>query len=314
MLIVNPIYDQAFKYMMDNEDIAKRVISIIIEKKVLKIQPKPQETKLIDKKREIPLSRFDFKAVIEDENGVGTTILIEIQKSNKPDPIMRFRRYLGKNYIRTETIINAKGEEEEMVLPISTIYILGYNLIEYDTPGLLINNQVIDSTTKQAIAHKNDFVKLLTHPSYILQTKRLRPERRTKLEKFLAIFDQTKKTDDKYLLNLEDFSEDDDISSIAQYLNRGTLDEELLRQLELEEDIDKEFQKMEDELVHTKKEKLKAEKEKLKAEQEKLKAQQSEAKALQKIFDLAKMLKDLDITIEQIAEKTGLSNEEIQKL
>jgi len=227
---------------------------------------------------------------------------------------MRFRRYLGKNYIRTETIINAKGEEEEMVLPISTIYILGYNLIEYDTPGLLINNQVIDSTTKQAIAHKNDFVKLLTHPSYILQTKRLRPERRTKLEKFLAIFDQTKKTDDKYLLNLEDFSEDDDISSIAQYLNRGTLDEELLRQLELEEDIDKEFQKMEDELVHTKKEKLKAEKEKLKAEQEKLKAQQSEAKALQKIFDLAKMLKDLDITIEQIAEKTGLSNEEIQKL
>ena len=304
MLIVNPIYDQAFKYMMENEEIAKKVISIIIEKKVLKIQPKPQETKFMDKKRNIPLSRFDFKAVIEDDSGQTVTILIEIQKSNKPDPVIRFRRYLGKNYIRTETIINSEGEEEEVILPISTIYILGYKLEEYDTPGLLVNNQVIDATTKEPIDYKNDFVKLLTHPSYILQTKRLRPERRTKLEKFLAIFDQSKKTDDKYLLNYDETEDDDDILSITQYLNRGTLDEELLRQLELEEDIDKEFEKMEDELAKTKREKAEAQKREAEAQK----------REKQKSIKLAKMMLKMNIPIEEIQKETGLSKEEIEKL
>ncbi len=318
MLIVNPIYDQAFKYLMDNETIAKKVISIILEKKVHKIQPKPQEIKLIDKKHNIPLSRFDFKAVIEDENGEINNILIEIQKSNKPDPILRFRRYLGKNYIRTETFINEQGQEEDRALPIITIYILGYKLEEYDTPGLLVNNQVIDATTKKIYTVKNDFVKLLTHPSYIIQTKRLRPERRTKLEEFLVFFDQTKKTEDKYLLNIDEISEDEDINSIALYLNRGTLDEELLLQLEFEEDIDREFDKMEDELEHVKKEKAEAQKREAEAMKEKAEAQKREAEAIREKQEFqnktAKELKAVGISIVQISEITGLSVEEIEKL
>jgi len=255
MLIVNPIYDQAFKYMMDNEEIAKKVISIITEKKVVKIQSRPHEIKLMDKKRDIPLSRFDFKAIIEEESGEMVNILIEIQKSKHPDPIMRFRRYLGKNYLRKETIINEKGEEETVALPIHTIYILGYPIKEYDTPGILVNNQVIDATTREEIPYKNEFIQLLTHPSYILQTTRLRPERRTKLEKFLTIFDQSKKADDDYLLQLDEDSDDADVLSITRYLNRGTLDEDLLAQLELEEDVEEEFDKMEAQLVLALKEK-----------------------------------------------------------
>ena len=322
MLIVNPIYDQAFKYMMDNEEVAKKVISIIIEKKVLKIQSKPQEVKVMDKKRNIPLSRFDFKAVIENEQGEMVNMLIEIQKSNKPDPVMRFRRYLGKNYIRKETIINELGVEKKVVLPISTIYILGYNLAEYDTPGILVNNQVIDATTKKEIEHKNEFVKLLTHPSYILQTKRLRKERKTKLEKFLAIFDQTKKTDDDFLLDLDDELElDTDISLITTYLNRGTLDEQLLNQLELEEDVEEEFLKMETELAETKKRELEIIKQKKEAQKREVEAQKREQDAIKqkneaqkKIINLARLLKDLQVPIEQIIAQTELSREEIEEL
>jgi len=54
MKIINPIYDQAFKYMMDNLIIAKKVLSIILGQQVLSIQSKPHETKTIDKKRDIP--------------------------------------------------------------------------------------------------------------------------------------------------------------------------------------------------------------------------------------------------------------------
>ncbi len=297
MLIVNPIYDQAFKYMMDNEEIAKKVISIITEKKVVKIQPRPYEVKLMDKKRDIPLSRFDFKAIIEEESGEMVTILIEIQKSKHPDPIMRFRRYLGKNYIRKETIINEKGEEESVALPIHTIYILGYSIKEYDTPGILVNNQVIDATTKEEIPFKNEFIQLLTHPSYILQTTRLRPERRTKLEKFLAIFDQSKKADDDFLLQLDEDSDDVDVMSITRYLNRGTLDEYLLAQLELEEDVEEEFDKMEAQLAAALAREEEAQKQK---EDARLKLAKAVKRMLSKGFTLDEIAEDLDLSTDEV--------------
>jgi hypothetical protein len=290
MLIVNPIYDQAFKYMMDNEEIAKKVISIITEKKVVKIQSRPHEVKIMDKKRNIPLSRFDFKAVIEEESGEMVNILIEIQKSKNLDPIMRFRRYLGKNYIRKETIIDEKGKEVTVALPIHTIYILGYPIKEYDTPGILVNNQVIDATTKKEIPFKNEFVQLLTHPSYILQTTRLRPERLTKLEKFMAIFDQSKKTDNDYLLQLDEDSDDVDVASITRYLNRGTLDEELLAQLELEEDVEEEFEKIEAQLAEALKQK----------EEAQLKLAKAVKRMLSKGFTLDEIAEDLDLSLDEV--------------
>jgi len=68
-------------------------------------------------------------------------------------------------------------------------------------------------------------VKLLTLPGKILQTTRPCQERITKLEKFLAIFDQSKKAKDDYLLQLDVDSDDKDICSITRYLNRGKPDE-----------------------------------------------------------------------------------------
>jgi len=108
MRIINPLYDQAFKYLMDNEQAAKMVLSVILEKEVLSVQTKSTEQALIDKRREVHLSRFDFKAIIRSPETGEQNVLIEIQKSKNPDPIMRFRRYLGKNYIRTESFIDKR--------------------------------------------------------------------------------------------------------------------------------------------------------------------------------------------------------------
>jgi len=47
MKILNPIYDNAFKYLMDNEEIAKMVLSIILNTRVVSLQSKPQETPLV---------------------------------------------------------------------------------------------------------------------------------------------------------------------------------------------------------------------------------------------------------------------------
>ena len=58
----------------------------------------------------------------------------------------------------------------------------------------------------------------------------------------------------------------------------------------------------------------KAQQEKEAAQQEKHLAQQEKENAQEKIIDLAKMLKGLKVPTEEIAEKTGLSPEEIEKL
>jgi len=317
MKIINPIYDQAFKYMMDNEIIAKKVLSIILGQQVLAIQSKPQETKTIDKKRDIPLSRFDFKAIIQNELGQEINVLIELQKSNKPDPIMRFRRYLGKNYIRKETFINPKGVEETRVLPIITIYLLGYKLKEYDTPAILVNNVVTDTVNNLRINLKNEFVQLLTHPSYILQIERLKPIRRTKIEKFLAIFDQGQKTDEDFILDIEDTEDtedEDDLKEIKQYLNRATQDEEMLRMLELEEDIDQEFEKLETELELARQREEEERKQKEEAQKREIEAKQREKEAQHTISKMVKQLHANGVVISEIAAMTGKTECEIKEM
>ena len=64
MKIANPLYDRAFKILMENEKIAKLIISTIIEKEILNIELQPQETVIVDKKRNFPILRYDFKANI----------------------------------------------------------------------------------------------------------------------------------------------------------------------------------------------------------------------------------------------------------
>jgi hypothetical protein len=293
MRIINPLYDQAFKYLMDNELIARKILSVILEKEVLSVQSKANEQALIEKRRDIPLSRFDFKAIIRTPETGEQNVLIEIQKSKNPDPVMRFRRYLGKNYIRTESFIDEQGREIKKPIPIITIYFLGFKLPEYDTPAILVNNCVIDATTKQAINAKNEFVELLTHPSYILQIERLRPERKTKLEKFLSFFDQSLKTDDDFILDIDEKNIDPEFAEIARHLNMASQDEEMIDKLLAEEDIENAFDTLENSLAQ---------------------AQKNEAVARKNLLESARQMKAFGMPIELILNATGLSIEEIENL
>jgi hypothetical protein len=295
---------------MDNENIAKKVLSLILEQEIISLQSKPQEIKLLDKTRMIPLSRFDFKAIVRTPENTHKNILIEVQKSRNPDPIMRFRRYLGKNYIEEETYINQKGEEVKGPLPIITIYFLGYSLPEYNNTALIVNNRIIDATTKEEIEKKNEFVELLTHLSYILQITKLPPQRRTKLERFLSFFDQSCKTDDDFVLDIEG-DELQDLEDIANYLHKGTLDEDLLNSLAYEEDFDESVQKLEEQLTDLKQREAEE-------RQQKQEAQQREAQALQEkkqaMLKLATKMKKYGESVEDIMRETGLTKNEIENL
>ena len=44
MIIANPIYDSVFKYLLEDIDIAKELLSTIIGAEIVSLSVKPQET------------------------------------------------------------------------------------------------------------------------------------------------------------------------------------------------------------------------------------------------------------------------------
>ena len=142
MKLANPIYDTVFKYLMEDTEIARRLLSKIIGEEIIKIEVRPQEHTYKAEKHDITVLRFDFKATIQLKEQLSTnktgkknwkakykTVLIELQKAKKPKDIERFRRYLGNNYKKKDTITDADGKIQSVDLPIVTIYFLGLSLI-----------------------------------------------------------------------------------------------------------------------------------------------------------------------------------------
>ncbi|MDR2423598.1 MAG: hypothetical protein LBD59_02600, partial [Prevotellaceae bacterium] len=102
MYIANPIYDVVFKYMMEDNKVAKKFISTIISEQIEELEFAPQETVFTPyEKKEAAVNytvcRLDFLAKINTASGC-KTVIIEVQKAKMPTDIMRFRRYLGTQY------------------------------------------------------------------------------------------------------------------------------------------------------------------------------------------------------------------------
>ena len=332
MKIVNPLYDYAFKYLMENNRIAKKVISTLLECEVLELFVEQQELIAVNKKRGLKLYRLDFSAIILDENGKKQKVLIELQKSKLPTNTLRFRTYLGESYTKKEVVKDKLGLEETKVYPIISIYILGYNVV--DIPYLCINidNRITDTVTKKEVAINSDFVELLTHKTRIIQVRRLTEKRRSRLEQFLTLFNQAWVTSEKYILDLEEIP--DEFQDIVNYLGVPVQDDIFRNQLKGEEEIDAIFRNQEaklamsqEALIQAKRLKLEAEEKVALVEREKIEAEEKAAlierekieaeKELTKLQDaqtqLIKHLLQIGTSISQVAILTGLDEEFISK-
>ena len=69
MEIANPIYDVVFKYLMEDNDIARLIISTIIKQKVVSLEFRPQERTVELKPGSLTVYRLDFSAKIETPQG-----------------------------------------------------------------------------------------------------------------------------------------------------------------------------------------------------------------------------------------------------
>ena len=80
MLVANPIYDIVFKYLMEDERIAKTILSALLKKEVTAVEVRPHEYTNISRDT-LSVFRIDFGATVREEDGSSHLILIELQKT-----------------------------------------------------------------------------------------------------------------------------------------------------------------------------------------------------------------------------------------
>ena len=185
MIIANPIYDVVFKRMMENERVAKFFIGTLLGQTIESVEVKPQEFTYTDELAGLAVFRLDFIATIKTETGEHKKILIEIQKARNQIDLMRFRNYLAEQYKKEDVVNNKKT-----ILPITTIYILGFKLAEIETACIKVERNYKDLVNSKIINKKSDFVEKLTHDSFIVQVDRITNNYSTKLDKLLSLFEQ----------------------------------------------------------------------------------------------------------------------------
>ena len=207
MIIANPIYDVVFKRLMEDNRIAKFFISTLLEQNIESVEVKPQEFTYTNELTALAVFRLDFVATVRTETGELIKILIEIQKAKNLYDLMRFRNYLAEQYKKEDIIGNKK-----VILPITTIYILGFELPEIETSCLKIGRNYQDLVNKQIIHTKSDFIEKLTHDCYVVQVERITGRYQTQLDKLLSVFEQTNFVDD--LKITKEFHHDTDIEEV----------------------------------------------------------------------------------------------------
>ena len=219
--VANPIYDSVFKYLMEDERVAKTVLSALLKKDVVSVELRPHEyaNETNDK---ISMFRIDFGARIRTGENETELILIELQKTWVETETLRFRQYLGAQYSDKNNIDKQKGDHKGFAYPMVTIYIMGHRVGDIDVPVLYVSHKAYDYDGHEVKKGMPDpFVESLVHDSIIVQIPLLHGVINNRLDKVLSVLDQTKRDkDDPHLLCLDEsvYADNNDMNYIVHRL------------------------------------------------------------------------------------------------
>ena len=241
--VVNPIYDTVFKYIMQDEKVAKVLIGNILKTKVVSIQMNNNEyaAMLPDGKK---VFKLDFSATILDKLGKQQLVHIEVQKALEEGEIMRFRHYLGAIYMDAtkkyqETITNPKTNEKitvEHPLPIHTIYILGHELGSGLSNSVMHGENIFKDQDGNVIQipENNDYINGLTHTVTFVIAPLTKKNVKTHLDRLLSIFSDCEPNKEEIEID-EYFDDSDDYRTLMKALQKASVDKQLRGNLELEQ-------------------------------------------------------------------------------
>ena len=258
--IANPIYDSVFKYLMEDERIAKTLLGALIKREIIDIQMRPNEYANTTKDN-IAMFRIDFGAKVREADGKEKMILIELQKTWVETETLRFRQYLGAQYANPA---NMRPEEKrQYAYPIITIYLMGHRVGDIDVPVLYVGRNYHDYDGNR-VTHgiPDPFVDSLTHESIIVQIPLLKGQKNNRLERILDIFCQDRKEQDNMqILSVdEEMMEDEEMRRIVTRLLSAASDTHVRHSMNIEEEINIALENRDTEIMLYKNEAMEAKK------------------------------------------------------
>ena len=237
--VANPIYDSVFKFLMDDERIAKTVLSALLKKEVLSVEMRKHEHPNITRDK-LSMFRIDFAARVRENDGSTQLILIELQKTWLDTETLRFRRYLAAQY-NAEENIQKQGENKGYALPMVAVYLLGHRVGDIDKPVVYVGHKALDYDGKEVENGENDpFISSLIHDSIIVQIPLLHGKINNRLDKVLSVFDQSQRTEEsQQIINLEEnlYKDDPEMMQIIHRLSLATMSAEVRQEMNDEDEF-----------------------------------------------------------------------------
>jgi hypothetical protein len=306
MEVANPIYDAVFKYLMEDDRVARTILSALLKKEVTSVEMRPHEYGNT-KKEPVSMFRIDFAANVRQQDGTEQLTLIEVQKSWVPSEVLRFRQYLGVQYESERNMT-----DEGYGLPMVAVYLLGHKVGDIEEPVLYVHHEPRDYDGNIVTRGMPDpFVCSLTHESIIVQIPRLHGRINNRLDEVLSVFDQSKTnadTNDHTIFIDEDrYPEDNaEMQRILRRLLMAAVSSDIRQDMNVEDEYYSYLEQKETEVMI--KEKIIAQKDAQLSQQKEQLSQQKEQLS-QKEAQLRasiKMLLDAGLPPAKVAESLGI--------
>lgn len=307
--IANPIYDSVFKYLMEDERIAKTLLSALLKKEVVAVEMRRNEyTNGV--RDNISMFRIDFGAHVKEADGTIHLVLIELQKTWLETETLRFRQYLGAQYSNPENV-PSENNKDGYAIPMVAIYLLGHRVGDINVPVLYVKHKAYDYDGNVVTDGIPDpFVESLIHDSIIVQIPLLHGQVNNRLEKVLSVFDQSQKNgSDRHVLNVNDtpFDDDDDMQYLLRRLLMAAANAQLRQEMNVEDEYFKALEDRDTALM-MKDKKLAEQAEQL--EQNKTELEQNKAQ----LRTMALLLSNSGMSVEEIAKSVGMSQDQVKLL
>lgn len=307
--VANPIYDSVFKFLMEDERIARTILSALLKKEVLSVEIRRHEHTNTTRDT-LSMFRIDFAAKIRDTDGKERLILVELQKTWLETETLRFRQYLGAQYLTAENIAK-EGENEGYAAPMVAIYLLGHCVGKVDKPVVYVRHNAYDyegEVVKDAM--EDPFIGSLVHDSIIVQIPLLHGQVNNRLDKVLSVFDQSrrdKRNRQVIVLDETGYEGDDDMMYLLRRLTAATANAELRMDMNVEDEYFSAIEHRDTELM-VKTQKLEEMGEKLAEKDNRLTEKDNQLKSM------AQTMLAGGMSVEVIAQAMGKTSKEIQGL
>ena len=252
MRIANPMYDAAFKYLMDDDASARLLVGAVLDEEVESLQPLPQERAVrVDPAPGEPPSgelltvrRVDFAVTVRTASGDRLRVLVEVQKARFTDEVMRFREYLGRHYADRENY-DTGPDGRRHPRPLRAIYILGECLPRTEVTVVKVAREYLDAATGERLAEREEFVEALSHDCWVVQVPLLASRRRTDLERLLSVFDQALQVpDDRKLLEVGERQVPERYAPVLRRLEGAAGSVEVADSMALEDEVSETWSRM----------------------------------------------------------------------